>query len=116
MPRSSVAGSRRISPSCRKSSDKVALSCTVPSSTPEYNFFYSFRGGSVGGSQQSLPTLRHLQPKFPVVLVGSQHGKASTLVDLFFEKICLVEHCHNQKAPLRGPSPKKRLCAVNCSR
>jgi hypothetical protein len=82
-----------------KSSDKVALSCTEPSSTPEYDFFYPFRGGSVGGSQQSFPTLRHLQPKFPVVLVGSLRGKASTLVDLFFEKICFVEHCHNQKAP-----------------
>jgi hypothetical protein len=97
-------------------SDKLALSCAVPSSTPEYNFFYPFRSGSVGGSQQFFPTLRHLQPKFPVVLVGSQRGKASTLVDLFFEKICFVEHCHNQKAPLGGPSTKKRLCAVNCSR
>jgi hypothetical protein len=66
--------------------------------------------------QQSFPTLRHFQPKFPVVLVGSPLGKASTLVDLLLEKICFVEHCHNQKAPLSGPSREKRSCAVNCSR
>jgi hypothetical protein len=48
--------------------------------------------------QQSLPTVRHLQPKFPVVLVGSLRGKASTLVALFLEKIWFVEHCDNQKA------------------
>jgi hypothetical protein len=60
--------------------------------------------------------LRHFEPKLPVVLVGSLGGKAATLVDLLLEKICFVEHCHNQKAPLRDPSTKKRLCAVICSR
>ena len=64
--------------------------------------------------QHSFPTLRHLPPKFPVVLVGSLRGKASTLVDLFLEKICFVEHCDNQK--VRRPSLNKRLCAANCSR
>jgi hypothetical protein len=69
------------------------------SSAPEDDFFYSFRGGSVGVSpcQQSFPTLRHFQPKIPVVCVGSLRGKASTLVDLFLEKICFVEDCHTQK-------------------
>jgi hypothetical protein len=100
-----------ISGEAAQYSDKVALSCAVPSSTPEYNFFYPFRSGSVGGSQQSFPTLRHLQPKSPVVLVGSQRGKASTLIDLFFEKICFVEHCHNQKA--RSEAPQQRnVCAL----
>jgi hypothetical protein len=84
-------------------SDKVALSCAVPvcksSGAPEYDFLYPFGGGSVGVSpyQQSFPTLRHFQPKFPVVRVGSLRGKAVTLVDLFLEKICFVEDCHNQK-------------------
>jgi hypothetical protein len=73
------------------------------SGAPEYDFCTPFRGGgSVGASpyQQSFPTLSHLQPKFPVILVGSLRDKASTLVDLFLEKICFVEHCDNQKAPL----------------
>jgi hypothetical protein len=43
-------------------------------------------------------------------------GEVSTFIDLRLEKICFVEHCHNQKAPLRGPSVTKRLCAFNCSR
>jgi hypothetical protein len=37
-------------------------------------------------------------------------GEVSTFTDLRLEKICFVEHCHNQKAPLRGPSVTKRLC------
>jgi len=58
-----------------KSSDKVALTGAVPvcksSGAPEYDFFYSLRGRSVGGSafQQSFPTLRHLEPKLPIILV-----------------------------------------------
>jgi hypothetical protein len=102
--------------------DKVALSgampfCKCKSSTLKCDFFYPFRGGSVGVSlQQSLPTLRHLHPKFPIIVVLSVRGEVSTFIDLRLEKICFVEHCYNQKAPLRGPSVTKRLCAVNCSR
>ena len=69
------------------------LSCAVPvcksSGAVEYDFCTPFRGGSFGALpyQHSFPTLRYLHPKFPVVLVGRLRGKASTLVDLFLEKI-----------------------------
>ena len=87
--------------------------CKCKSSALKCDFFYSFRDGSVGVSlQQSLPTLRHLHPKFPIVVVLRVRGEVSTFIDLRLEKICFVEHCHNQKAPLRGPSVTKTF--VRC--
>src|SRR5262249_40207978 len=68
-------------------------------------------GSEYRSTNKSFPTLRHLQPKFPVVLVGSLRGKASTLVVLFLEKICFVEHCDNQKAPLQAPQ-SINVCAL----
>jgi len=86
-----------------KSSDKATLS-GASSATPEYDFFYPLRGSSVGESpfQQSLPTLRHLEPKFPINLVLSVRGEVSTFIDLCLEKLWLVERCRNRKAPLRA--------------
>jgi len=78
--------------------------CKCKSSALKCDFFYPFRDGSVGVSlQQSLPTLRHLHPKFPIILVLRVRGEVSTFIDLRLEKICFVEHCHNQKGPARGP-------------
>jgi hypothetical protein len=33
-------------------------------------------------------------------------GEVFTFIDFRLKKICSLKHCHNQKAPLRGPSIK----------
>jgi len=76
--------------------DKVALSgampfCKCKSSALKCDFFYPFRDRSVGVSlQQSLPTLGHLHPKFPIIVVFRVRGEVSTFIDLHLEKICFV--------------------------
>ena len=59
------------------------------SATLEYDFFYPLRGRRVGVSafQQSLPTLRQLEPKFPIILVLRVRGEVFTFIGFRLKKI-----------------------------
>jgi len=75
-----------------KSFDKVPLSGAMPfSKSLEYDFFYPLRGRRVGVSafEQSLPTLRQLEPKFPIILVLRVRGEVFTFIDFRLKKSAL---------------------------